>query len=98
MIVNGIEWSENDIMMVEKFESIRQRGMYCDGQQITEYYNRLLNKKVNVTSCGSCLRQRVQELSTALTRAREKAAKEAEAAKALEEQNKPQTKVTKKKK
>lgn len=66
VIINGIEWSEEDIKMVEKFEEIRQRGFYVDGKQLTEVYNKLLGKNVNVTQCGSCLRQRVQELSDAL--------------------------------
>ena len=71
MIVNGIEWSDEDIKMVEKFIEIKQKGFYCDGKQLTDYYNRLLNKHVNPTSCGSCLRQRCAELETALNHARE---------------------------
>ena len=71
MIVNGIEWSDNDVKMVEKFIDIKNKGYYCDGKQLTDYYNRLLNKHVNVTQCGSCLRQRVGELEGALNHARE---------------------------
>ena len=71
MIVNGIEWSDNDIKMVERFIEIKNKGYYCDGKQLTDYYNRLLNKHVNVTQCGSCLRQRVGELEGALNHARE---------------------------
>lgn len=71
MIVNGIEWSDNDIKMVEKFIELKQKGYYVDGKQLTDYYNRLLNKRVNPTSCGSCLRQRVGELEAALNHAKE---------------------------
>lgn len=71
MIVNGIEWSDNDIKMVERFIEIKNKGYYCDGKQLTDYYNRLLGKRVNVTQCGSCLRQRVGELEGALNHARE---------------------------
>lgn len=71
MIVNGIEWSDNDIKMVEKFIELKQKGYYVDGKQLTDYYNRLLNKRVNPTSCGSCLRQRVGELEGALNHAKE---------------------------
>ena len=71
MIVNGIEWTNEDIKMVERFIEIKNKGYYCDGKQLTDYYNRLLNKRVNVTQCGSCLRQRVGELEGALNHARE---------------------------
>lgn len=71
MIVNGIEWTNEDVKMVEKFIEIKNKGYYCDGKQLTDYYNRLLNKHVNVTQCGSCLRQRVGELEGALNHARE---------------------------
>lgn len=71
MIVNGIEWTDEDIKMIEKFIELKQKGYYVDGKQLTDYYNRLLNKRVNPTSCGSCLRQRVGELEAALNHAKE---------------------------
>ncbi len=71
MIVNGIEWTNEDVKMVERFIEIKNKGYYCDGKQLTDYYNRLLNKRVNVTQCGSCLRQRVGELEGALNHAKE---------------------------
>lgn len=61
-------WTKSDIELVEKFIDIKNRGLYCDGAQLTNAYNRILEKSVNVTSCGSCLRQRVQELEDALNR------------------------------
>ena len=61
-------------------------------------YNRVLNKRLPSTNCGSCIRQRIQEMVTALNKEEEQERKAAEAAKALEEQNKPETKVSKKKK
>ena len=96
MIVNGIEWNEEDIKMVEKFIDIKNKGFYCNGQELTQVYNRLLGKHVNPTTCGSCLRQRTQELETALNHARELEKREAER-KAAEEP-KPQPKKTKAKK
>ena len=63
-----MKWTSDDIKLVEKFIDIKNRGMYCDGAQLTNAYNRILEKSVNVTSCGSCLRQRVQELEDALNR------------------------------
>lgn len=71
MIVNGINWSDEDIKMVEKLIEIKAKGYYADGKQVTDYYNRLLNKHVNPTNCGSCIRQRVGELENALNHARE---------------------------
>lgn len=78
MIINGINWSDEDIKMVEKFIELKQKGYYVDGKQLTDYYNRLLNKRVNPTSCGSCLRQRCAELEAALNHARELEKREAE--------------------
>ena len=63
-----MKWNKEDIEMVEKFIDIRNKGFYCDGAQLTEVYNRVLEKHVNVTNCGSCLRQRVNELAEALER------------------------------
>lgn len=90
--------SETDREKIRKFESIRQRGMYASGQEVTEVYNRVLNKRLPSTNCGSCIRQRIQEMVAALNKEEEQERKAAEAAKALEEQNKPETKVSKKKK
>ena len=96
MLVNGIEWNEQDVQMVEKFIDIKNRGYYVEGKQLTDYYNRLLGKHVNPTSCGSCLRQRVSELETALNHARELERQAAE--KKAAEEPKPETKKTKAKK
>ena len=63
-----MKWNKEDIEIVEKFIEIRNKGYYCDGAQLTEVYNRVLEKHVNVTNCGSCLRQRVNELAEALER------------------------------
>ena len=54
--------TSEDIELIEKFIEIKNRGYYCDGSQLTEVYNRVLEKNVKVTNCGSCLRQRVCEL------------------------------------
>lgn len=61
-----MKWSKEDIELVEKFIEIKNKGYYCDGMQLTQVYNRVLEKNVNVTNCGSCLRGRVSELETAL--------------------------------
>ena len=90
--------SEEDRLKIRKFESIRQRGMYASGQEVTELYNRVLNKRLAPTNCGSCISTRIRELVTALNKEEEQERKAAEELKKLEEENKPETKVTKKKK
>lgn len=61
-----MKWTKEDIDLVEKFIDIKNKGYYCEGSQLTEVYNRVLERNVNVTNCGSCLRGRIQELENAL--------------------------------
>lgn len=63
-----MKWTNEDVKMVEKFIEIKNKGYYCDGGQLTEVYNRVLEKRVNPTNCGSCIRQRINELEEALNR------------------------------
>ena len=63
-----MKWTDEDVKLVEKFIEIRNKGFYVDGGQLTQVYNRVLEKSVGVTNCGSCLRQRVNELADALER------------------------------
>lgn len=97
MIINGINWTDDDIKTVERFIEIKNKGYYADGKQLTDIYNRLLGKHVNPTNCGSCLRQRTNELEGALNHARELERQAAEK-KAVEEESKPEPKKTKAKK
>lgn len=59
-------FTDEDIKLVEKFIELKEKGYYCDSNQLTQVYNRVLNKHVNNTSCSSCMRQRIQELADAL--------------------------------
>ena len=68
MNTNEITWTSEDVKLVEKFIEIKNEGFYVDGGQLTSAYNRILHKNVNVTQCGSCLRQRVNELEAALNK------------------------------
>ena len=61
-----MKWTNEDVTMVEKFIDIKNRGYYCDGTQLTNVYNRVLEKNVPPTNCGSCMRARISELETAL--------------------------------
>lgn len=69
-------FTDEDVKLVEKFIDIKNRGFYADGTQLTEVYNRVLNKRVNPTNCGSCIRQRIMELEGALNHFKSKMANE----------------------
>ena len=75
-------WTEEDIEKVKKFIEIKRRGHYVETHELTSVYNRVLEKNVSNTTCGSCLRQRVEELERAL--------RKYEADKAKAEENKAQ--------
>ena len=74
-----MNWTNEDIELVEKFIEIRNKGFYVSGEQLTEVYNRVLNKHVAVTNCGSCLRGRVSELEAALNQFKRLSEKASEA-------------------
>lgn len=61
-----MKWANEDVALVEKFIDIKNKGYYCDGTQLTEVYNRVLEKHLTPTNCGSCIRQRINELEGAL--------------------------------
>lgn len=76
-----------DAKLIRKFEEIRNRGFYVDGGQLTQVYNRVLNKNVASTNCGSCLRGRVNELVDALNRFEELSKRLSEAQEKVEVDN-----------
>ena len=59
-------WTKDDIVLVEKFIAIKNKGLYADGTQLTDAYNRILGKNLRPTNCGACIRSRIQELENAL--------------------------------
>ena len=61
-----MKFTKEDIEKIEKFISIKNRGYYANGGELTVVYNRVLEKNVPPTNCGSCIRQRIQELENAL--------------------------------
>ena len=83
-----MKWTNEDVTMVEKFIEIKNRGFYCDGTQLTNVYNRVLEKNVPPTNCGSCMRARISELETAFNSFK----------KTLEVKEEPKAKITKTKK
>lgn len=61
-----MKFTDEDVKLVEKFIEIRNKGYYCSGAELTAVYNRVLEKSANITNCGTCMRQRITELETAL--------------------------------
>lgn len=83
-----MNWNNEDVKLVEKFIEIRNKGYYADGGQLTEVYNRVLDKRATPTNCGSCIRQRINELEQALERFKRLSA-EQEPTPVKVEENKP---------
>lgn len=69
-------FTNEDVQFVEKAIEVKNKGWYMDGAQLTQVYNRVLHKNANVTNCGSCIRQRICELETALNHFKQKMANE----------------------
>lgn len=60
--------SEEDKTLIKKLINIKNRGYHASGKQVTEIYNRVLNKNAKPTTCSTCIRGRIQELENALKR------------------------------
>lgn len=61
-----MKWTNSDVELVEKFIQIKNKGYYANGTELTEVYNRVLEKNLPTTNCGSCIRARITELENAL--------------------------------
>ena len=55
-------FTKEDIELIRKFEEIKNRGYYADGNQVTQTYNRVFGTNLSSTSCGTCIRQRIQQM------------------------------------
>lgn len=85
-----MNWTNEDIKLVEKFIDIKNRGYYVDGAQLTEVYNRVLDKRVSPTNCGSCIRGRINELEEALNRFKRMSEKASESVSEVKVEDTPQ--------
>ena len=54
--------NEEDRKKIRAFEQILKKGLYCSGAEVTNIYNEVFKTNLRPTNCGSCLRQRVQQL------------------------------------
>lgn len=77
-------WNSEDIIMMQKLIQIANRGYRINGSEITELYNRIFNKQLRPTNCGSCISQRYKELKISYNLFQEELKKQEEKAKALE--------------
>lgn len=73
--------SNEDRELIRKFDSIRQKGYYCNSKQLQSVFNRVFNVSMTPTSCSSCMRQRIQKLVNALNKEEEEERKAQEALK-----------------
>lgn len=78
--MNNYVMTSEDVEKIEKLIEIRNHGFYASGEEVTTLYNRVLNKHLAPTNCGSCIRQRVGELEQALNHFKSKINKEQEIA------------------
>ena len=77
-------WNSEDILMMNKFIEIVKKGARVSGVEITQLYNRVLNKHVNPTNCGSCINQRYRELKQSYDAFEQLLKEQEEKARALE--------------
>lgn len=55
-------WNEQDLALFERMRDAVKKGYYLSGVEVTQLYNRVLDKKLASTNCSSCIRQRYNEL------------------------------------
>ena len=92
-----MRFTNEDVKLVEKFIDIKDRGYYVEGYELTQVYNRVLEKNVQPTNCGSCLRQRINELQVALQQFKKSIEVNSEASEGITEDKADNTKEEDKK-
>ena len=56
------KWSDDDLKLYKKLESIVLRGYYISGTELADLHNRVFNTNLKGTGCSSCNRMRFQDL------------------------------------
>ena len=74
----NITISSEDAEFIEFAYSLINGAKYPSFTKVTEVYNRVYNKQLSSTSCGSCIRQRILELKNTLDKLNEEILKEKE--------------------
>lgn len=62
----NITISSEDAEFIEFAYSLINSAKYPSFTKVTEVYNRVFNKQLSSTSCGTCVRQRILELKATL--------------------------------
>ena len=63
--------TNEDIQKIERFNEIMQHGYWVNGREVTDVYNRVMDKHLAPTSCSSCIRHRISELVKLMRRYKE---------------------------
>ena len=74
----NITISSEDAEFIEFAFSLINSAKFPSFTKVTEIYNRVYNKQLSSTSCGSCIRQRVLELKATLDKINAEILKEEE--------------------
>ena len=78
--------SEEDRELIRKFEAIKKKGLYVQSAQMQKVYNTVFETNMAATSCGTCIRGRINKLVDALNKLEKEEMEEA--AKLAEQENK----------
>lgn len=70
--------SQSDKFLINRLIQIKEKGYYASGKEVTDVYNRVFGAHLAPTSCGSCIRTRINLLEKELSRQEELEAKELE--------------------
>lgn len=90
--------SFEDREKIEKLVEAKNRNYRVSSSEVTNLYNKILNKNVRNTGCSSCLRQRISELERKLKAELAEEAKAAEETAEITEENTEPKKRGRKKK
>lgn len=74
----NITISSEDAEFIDFAYKLINSAKYPSFTKVTEVYNRVFNKQLSSTSCGSCIRQRILELKNTLDKLNEEILKEKE--------------------
>lgn len=58
--------TKEQIEQIKDYDEKMRHGYTVNGGAVTALYNEVLNKNVAPTNCGSCIRRRIQEMTTAM--------------------------------
>ena len=60
--------TQEQIEKIRHLDECMRHNYRVQSQEVTDLYNKVLGKNVANTSCGSCIKRRIQELTTALNK------------------------------